>query len=175
MKKLLKIKNNIIVILCVTIVFLAIGFVVISVKMENMIYKKEVFDVSFTDFRQITSIKGGLAEPNSNLAISSNGKILSLNFELYTEHDEIDYEVTITNNGTIAAVIDELVMSPDFSDPIVLQAIDPIVVRMSDISGKLLEPGEETTIKLSVMYNTGIISGKKSVTGKIGIISETIK
>lgn len=174
MKKLVSIKNNIIVILCVTIVFLSIGFVILSVKVDNLNKNKAIFNVSFSNVRQITSIKGGMVEPGGRLDISKNGKVLHFDVDLYNEHDEIDYEVTITNKGTIPAVVDELIMSPDFSDIDVLKSIEPIVLSVSDISGKLLEPGEDTTIKLSVMYGSGVKSGQKNVTGKIGIISETI-
>lgn len=173
MKKLMKVKNNIIIILCFTIILMGIGFVVVSIKMETLKNESEVFSVSFTNFRQITAIKGGIVEPSGVLKISDNGKILNFNYDMYTEHDEIDYEVTITNNGTIPAVINELLMSPDYNDSDISNSISPLYVKLSDISGKLLEPGEEATVKLSVIYNSGVISGHRNVVGNIGIISES--
>lgn len=173
MKKMLAVKNNIIVILCVTIILMGIGFVFVSVKLENIKNMDQTFDVSFTNFRQITSIKGGIVEPSVKLKISDNGKILSFNYDMYTEHDEIDYEIIITNNGSIPAVINELMMSPDFKDNNVLNTISPISVSISDISGKLLEPGEDAIVKFSVIYNSSAFSGHKNINGKIGIISES--
>lgn len=175
MKKLLVIKNNIIVILCLTILVLSIGFVLVSVKMERLNNTDDIFDVRFTKVRQITSIKGGIVEPESKLKISKNGKILNFSYNMNTEHDEIDYEVIVTNNGTIPAVIDEIIMSPDYTDTEVASSIKPLVVNVSDISGKLLDPGEEATIKFSVIYNSDVVSGNKSIAGKIGIIAESIR
>lgn len=175
MKKLVAIRNNIIVVLCMTIIVLGVGFVLVSVKMEKLKNQKEVFDVVFKNVRQITSIKGGIVEPQSSIKISDNGKTLNFNFDMYTEHDEIDYEINIINNGSISAMIDELMMSPDYNDSNVALSISPLVVNLSDISGKLLEPGEEATVKMSVIYNSGIVSGQKKIAGKVGIISESIK
>ena len=39
-----------------------------------------------------------------------------MDFQLYHEHDEVDYEVTIKNEGTLDATIVSLFSSPDFKE-----------------------------------------------------------
>ena len=170
-------KNSIIVILCITIIAMGIGFMVLSMRLESYRSEEEVFDVRFTSVRMLSSIKGGEQNPVGQLEIDSTGKILQLDFRLYKEHDEVDYEATIKNEGTVEASIVSLFSSPDFRSQEVIQTYFPVVISVSDLSGKLLEPGEETTVKISAIYNSLDSKQKKDKTielsGKIGIIAES--
>ncbi len=180
MKKDGKIKNTIIVILCITIISMAIGFMVLSMRLERYKSEEEVFDVRFTTVKLLSSIKGGEKDPIGNFDIDKTGKILDMDFQLFKEHDEIDYEVTIKNDGTVPASIVCLFSSPDFRSKDVIKSISPVTISISDVSGKLLEPGEETIVKISAIYNastTPTVATAKSKTmtlsGKIGIIAES--
>ena len=179
MKKDNKIKNTIIVILCITIVSMAIGFIVLSMRLESYKNEEEVFDVRFTTVKLLSSIKGGENDPIGHFDVEKTGKILDMDFQLFKEHDEIDYEVTIKNEGTVPATIVSLFSSPDYRSKDVIKSISPVTISISDISGKLLEPGEETTIKISVIYNvpsTPTVATKSktmNLSGKIGIIAES--
>ena len=173
------IKNTIIVVLCVTIIAMGIGFIVLSVKLEGMKSEEEVFDVRFTSIRLMSSIKGGEKDPIGKFEIEDTGKILDMDFRLFKEHDEVDYEITIKNEGTVEASIVSLFSSPDYRSQTTIKEISPITISISDISGKLLEPGEETTVKISAIYNAlptnSTISKDKvfDLSGKIGIIAES--
>ena len=60
----------------------------------------------------------------------------------------------------------------------VIKDIAPVVLSISDMSGKILEPGEETTVKISAIYNPGQETEQnkpEKLSGKIGIITESKK
>lgn len=175
MKKEKNIKNVIIVILCITIISMAVGFMVLSMRLEQYRNEEEVFDVRFKTVRLLSSIKGGEKDPVASFDIEETGKILDMSFQLFREHDEVDYEVTIKNEGTVNASIVKLFASPDFRSQEVIKEMNPVTVSISDISGKILEPGEETTVKISAIYNSGSPSKNKEMNlfGKLGIIAES--
>ena len=177
MKKKDRVKNTIIVVLCVTIIFMGIGFMVLSMRLEGYRSEEEVFDVRFTSVRLLSSIKGGEKEPRGTLSIEDTGKILDMDFSLFKEHDQVDYEVIIKNEGTVEASIVSLFSSPDFRSKEMIQSLYPVTISISDISGKLLEPGEETTVKISAIYNSVpedvLLDDKIDLSGKIGIIAES--
>lgn len=182
--KMPNIKNIIIIVLCVTIISMAVGYIVLSVKLEGYRQEEDVFDVRFTSVRRLSSIKGGQREPSAKLEIEDSGKILDMGFQLFMEHDQIDYEVTIKNEGTVDASIVSLFSSPDYRSKDIIKDIDPITISISDISGKLLEPGEETTVKISAIYTSKagevvpvseVSNVKKELHGKVGIIAESKK
>lgn len=175
-------KNIVIITLCSTIIVMAIGFIALSIKIDHVNSEEKVFDVAFIGVRQISSIKGGVYDPNGELTIDTEGKILHMDFTMYEEHDEIDYEITLENKGNVDASIVKLLMSPDFEEKSVAKDILPISISISDISGKILEPGEEATVKLTVIYNSttpmkavdeNANMQEKKLSGKIGLIAES--
>ena len=177
-------KNVVIISLCCTIIVMALGFIVLSIKVDHVKAEEKIFDVAFIGVKQIASIKGGLFDPSGELKIDTEGKILHMDFTLYQEHDEIDYEITIENKGNVDASIVKLLMSPDFEEKSVAKDISPVSISLSDISGKILEPGEETTVKLTVLYNSSnpneevnpdinVETNEKKVSGKVGLIAES--
>lgn len=172
-----KVKNIVIVVLCITIIAMGIGFMFLSMKLENYRTEKDVFDVRFKSVRLLSSIKGGEKDPTGKIKIDSTGKILDMSFQLYHEHDEVDYEVTIKNEGTLEAKIVNLLSTPDFRSKQVIQEISPIVISISDMNGKILEPGEETSMKISAIYNPVEAASLKNkslkISGKIGMITES--
>ena len=63
MKKIINIKNSIISILAITIIFLGIGFMVLSLELKREKNEINKFDVSFTSIKKISSVKGGKISP----------------------------------------------------------------------------------------------------------------
>ena len=80
LKKLINIRNLIIVILCLTIISLGIGFAILSIELEERSDEKLIFDVSITDVKQNTSIKGGLNSPIAKHSISQKVQTAQENF-----------------------------------------------------------------------------------------------
>ena len=152
MKKILNIRKFIIIILSVTLIIMGIGFMIISSKYYNLKNKSTSFNVEFTNYKKVNSIKGGENEPTGKVSLLSSGKILDMTLKLYSKYDEVDYQITIKNTGTVDAEIVDIIMSPDYIKEY-KSKIYPIEISMTDISGKILEPEEETTLKISAKQN----------------------
>ena len=171
MKKI-NIKNLLIIVLGFSLLAVSIGFIFLSSKFEMVKNKGQEFEVKFSNVKQINSIKGGSKSPIGKIDIIDDGKILDFSFDLYNPKDEIDYEVTVKNVGNIDAEINKLLMSPDYEGDF-KKTIDPVSIIISDISGKVIEPGSETVVKFSVLYDASSTGKATKVKGKIGIIAST--
>lgn len=160
--------------LSLTLIVLTGGFVVLSMKLKDEKNKVEVFDVSFVDIQKVSSIKGGDNDPNGKLEITSLGKIVNMDFDLFMEHDQIQYDIKIVNNGTISASIVDLFMNSEGIND------RDVSISLSDLSGKIIDPGEEITARLSIYYSGATSGGdvqkrvvEKKVTGQIGLLVES--
>lgn len=169
MKKI-NIRNSLIIILSVTIILLAVGFIVVSIKYNNMKTRDNTFNVDFVKVKKITSSKGSIKEPKGVLEITKNSKIIDMSFELFSPKDELVYDLYVKNTGTNDIEIVELLMSPDFIKNN-KQQITPVEINLTDISGKILEPNEETTVRLKVSYKNTQNKEEKKIKGQLGIIS----
>lgn len=157
-----------------TLIVLTGGFVVLTMKLNDVKNNVESFDVSFTDIQKVSSIKGGEKDPNGKLEITSYGKMVDMDFDLFMEHDEMQYDIKIVNNGTISASIVNLFMSSDGLDD------KDVSISLSDLSGKIIDPGEEITARLSIYYKGDTTNSDvqkrvidKKVTGKIGLLVDS--
>ena len=144
MKKI-NIRNNLILILSITIVLLVIGFIAVSIRYNSLKTKENTFSVDFVKVKKVTSSKGSNKEPKGTLEITKNNKIIEMSFDLFSPKDELLYEITIKNTGTNDIEIVELLMSPDFVKDN-KQQISPVEMTITDISDKILEPNEETIV-----------------------------
>lgn len=163
MKKRMNIRNLIIVILCVTIICMGIGFILLSSKLQTLKQEQPTFNVSFKKINAETPVKGGKTSPYGSNSITNQGKTLNMQLNLNAPRDELAYTIIIKNEGTLPAEIINLVESPDYiNDPTSAQKIAPVVITHNDIIGKILEPKEETELKVVATYtNTTDITPKK--------------
>ena len=92
MKKMLYLRNSIIIVLSITTLFLGIGFIVLSVKLNNLSKQEHIFNPVFTKIEKISSIKASEIEPISKAKISDNGRIVNIDYTLNAVHDEIIYD-----------------------------------------------------------------------------------
>lgn len=176
MKKRYNSKDIAIVVLCIGMLVMALGFSALSMKLDQYKNKSDSFNINFIDAKMISSIKGGKEEPLGSIKIDKSGNILNLDFSLFNEYDEISYEVRMQNDGTVPIKIIDLLSSPDFKDSDVLKNISPVIISISDVKGKTLEAGESSIVKISVRYGSSQLNNKKvNLKGKIGIIAETKK
>ena len=176
MNKYIKVKNIVIAILCLTVILMAAGFVVLSIKLDNMVNEKNNFEVIFKSAKQASSLKGGEKDPFSSVKVTSSGAEIEMEFVLYEPHDDVTYDLIVQNNGTVNASIIDLLVSPDFSDKNIAKTYNPISVNVTNIAGKILAPGEEATVKVNVFYTPtedALLLGPHSIKGKIGIIAKT--
>ena len=109
---MIHIRNSVIVMLCVTVICMAFGFIVLSVHCKNEADKIDSFDVSFSDVRKTSSVRGTDLEPYGNIDITNSGLELDMSFVLNGGNDELSYIATIKNNGTLPAeIVDQLDIS----------------------------------------------------------------
>lgn len=154
MKKSINIRNLIITMLCITIIFMGIGFAFLAVKLEEKCSIEESFDIVITKAEAQTSIKGGQTAPTATKELVDDGKTIKFNFTMNNPNDEIAYEITIKNTGTLPAEIIRLVSTPDYiSDQKASSSIEPVVITHTKLKNKTLNPEETTTVKLVVKYN----------------------
>ena len=80
MKKLVSVRNGMIVVLCITIICLGIGFIILSIELDKEKKTDKVYDVSFVEVSKISSVSGGSVEPVGNISIEDDGKLLNMDF-----------------------------------------------------------------------------------------------
>lgn len=174
MKKMISFRNAIIAILCVTIIFLSIGFIVLSIKFKELNEDVDSYNVTFMSIEKISSIKGSNVEPISNAKIIENHKEIEMQFDMSSVHDEVVYIATIRNNGTMKAKIVDIMGSPDYTVEPYKTALSPVVLTLSDVKGKVLEPNQEVELRIALNYNVngGVVPTKKVFNYKLGLITE---
>lgn len=154
MKKNINIRNIIIVMLCITIIFMGIGFAFLASKLEEANNTQDSFDVIITKVEAQTSIKGGNVDPTATKELTDDGKSVKFNFNLHSPKDELAYEITIKNTGNIPAKIIRLISSPDYINNSKLKvSIEPVVITHTDLANKTLNPEETITVKLLASYS----------------------
>lgn len=154
MKNLVKTRNWIIIILCLTIVCMGIGFAVISMELEKGKVESPKYSVEFTKASKKTPIQGGIKSPTASSSITNSNQTINMEFNLYAPRDEISYKILIKNTGNIKAEIVNLVEKPDYI--INYQealSIYPVKISHNDITGKVLQPGEEIELNIIATFD----------------------
>ncbi len=172
MKKMIRLRNSIIIILCLTIILMGIGFIVLAMQLTNP-SKNAVFDTSFIKVKDISYVKGGKVSPTAKSSITNRGKEINLDMTLSTSYDQVLYTILIRNDGTLPSEIIDVKANPDYSNDILKESIDPITISYSDIVGKILNPGEEVELKVSATYNESSVNIKKNVKYQLSLITAT--
>ena len=174
MKKMINIRNSIIIMLCITIICMGIGFAVLSMKLTHENKKEPYFNVSFIKVKEEPSAKGGTISPIGTHSITNNGKELNMQFTLNVPNDELAYSIIVKNEGNIPAEIVNIKQTPDYNNDVnAINSIYPVTITTSDIVGKVLEPGEEETIKLIVQYNSSPIKKIKKFNYQLTLITSS--
>ena len=142
MRAKLKTKNIIIIILCITIILMGIGFSIMSVDL-NKYTKNKQFDVSIRNVVKGTTT-GNKTNPISAYKLLDNNKTVKFTFSLSDITDSINYKVTIKNNGNIDAKIDNIVFSNNYNQ-------DLVEVKNNNLKGKVLKKGEEDNLNIEIV------------------------
>lgn len=172
MKKMINIRNSIIIILCVTIIFMAVGFIVISVDYTKNKNKDMSYNVVFDNIKELSSVKGSNTEPKGKVEINDDSTEIEMNITMNSPHDELSYITTIENKGTVPIEILDVMESPDYKLDSLKKLIHPVTITISDIEGKVIKPKEKIDLKIVFYYNTGG-SGVKNFDYKIGLITRS--
>jgi len=172
MKKMINIRNSVIIILCITIICMAIGFIVISIDYTKNKKKELSYNVVFNNIKKLSSVKGSNEEPKGIVKINDNSAEIEMNITMNAPHDELSYIATIENDGTVPIEILDIMESPDYKLNSFKKLINPVTITLSDIKGKVIKPGETLELKIVFYYNTGG-SGVKTFDYKIGLITKS--
>ena len=105
MKNMIHIRNSVIIILCITVILLGIGFIILSVQLKNKTDEVPNLNVVFSKVKKTSSVKGSDKEPTSKAEIVSSGTEIEMKFNLNSTHDEITYVAEIENKGNLACEI----------------------------------------------------------------------
>ena len=176
MKKLIKNKNLIIVILCITIICLSIGFSLIAFELKKSESNNKIYDVSIVNIKEGTAIKGGVVLPSGESKTKDNGKTAQFNFTLNNPKDSLTYIITIKNNGSLKAKIDGLAESPDYlNDNNQANSILPVIINHNDITGQELNPGEEINLTITVEFASSGQTMTKTIPYQISILSSCVQ
>ena len=148
-KRLNRTKRNYIIMgLCAILLVMTIGYSAFSSKLDikgsSMVTSK--WDIEITDLQ----VKNTLGEAED---VSHSFDTLTANMEadFYSPGDEITYEVTVSNLGTLDAVLDNIKINMDSQD-IIQFKVDGIT------SGEELKQGTSTKFDLIMKYNENITS-----------------
>lgn len=172
MKKLIKNRNLIIMILCITIIILCIGFTLISIKLKEKDAEGKIFEVEIVNIQEGTAMKGGTVLPTGTYKIENNGKTANFTFNLTSPKDMLTYVITIKNNGNVKAKIDGLSESPDYMyDNNQANSILPVIINHNDITSQELNPSEEIKLTVTVEFSSSAQAMNKTVPYKISVLS----
>lgn len=176
MKNLISIKNTIIVILCITIIFLGIGFSYLAMQLKSSKQNEANFNVDFYKALELTPVQGGSKMPTVNSSITNSNKTITMQFNLFYPRDEINYKIIIKNTGNIPAQIINFVEVPDYlNNEKSAKQIYPVKITHNDIVGKKLDPDEEVELTITAYFNYKETAKKISVPYQINIIASSVK
>lgn len=175
MKNMIHIRNSVIIILCITVVCLGIGFIILSVELKKKNDEVYSLNTKFTNITKTTSVKGSTKEPTSYAEITNSGTEMDMNFTMNSTHDEITYVATIENKGTLPCEIVNIMESPNYNLNEFQKLIFPVTISLSDVKGKIIPPGEKLDLKIVVYYNTNgnNTPTTKTFSYKLGLITKS--
>ena len=139
-------KRNIIIgSLCSLLVFMGIGYAVLSqtLNISGTANMKGTWDIKITDISEAS--RTGKADPGTP-TISTNGVSASFEANLWMPGDSITYNITVKNNGNIDAALKELV-------PSVENGVQQVKFSNNAVQGKVLRQSESYTFQVSVVFD----------------------
>ena len=139
-------KRNIIIgSLCSLLVFMGIGYAVLSqtLNINGTANMRGEWDIKITDISEAS--RTGKADPGTP-TISTNGVSASFEANLWMPGDSITYNITVKNNGNIDAALKELV-------PSVENGVQQVKFSNNAVQGKVLRQSESYTFQVSVVFD----------------------
>ena len=176
MKKIIRNKNIIILLLCITIIVLSIGFALISMRLRERIKNDKIYEVEIVNIQEGTAIRGGTILPTAVSDITNNGKTASFTFNLSAPDYTLTYIITIKNNRNLKAKIDGLSETPDYiNNDNAANDIYPIILNHNDIKSQELNPGEEIKLTITVQFANSGVSINKTVPYEVSILTSCVE
>lgn len=161
MREKIKLETTIILVLSITIVFIGIGFIYLSMKLNQAKETKEKYEVNITKIVKGNIINGSNKSIETDSEIIDNKKTAKFKLNLKNVKDSVSYTIVIKNTGTLSAQIDNIIERNNFPKNLV-------TIKYNDIVGEVIEPGDEIEMDLNV------ISPNKKILSKDFIYEITI-
>ena len=139
-------KRNIIIgSLCCLLVFMGIGYAILSqtLNISGIANMRGNWNVKITNMELLSENKTGRAEEVSH---SFTDTTATFTADLYMPGDSITYNITVKNNGNIDAALKELV-------PSVENGVQQVKFSNNAVQGKVLRQSESYTFQVSVVFD----------------------
>ena len=151
-------KNNddhigklVIIILLVAIVFMSIGFAVLSTALQingTATIKSAKWEIKYTN----VNVKSGSVTAIVPATIESNNQVINYNIELDNIGDYYEFDVVIKNNGTLDAEVESILKSGVSTAQDVY--VNYVVTGME--IGDVLASGQTSTVRVRVELDPDI-------------------
>jgi len=164
-------KNIMIVALLMAVVFMSVGYGLLSTQIknkDNLNFVDPVWDV------KITSISSTMTEGvgKSLLATVENRFSVRLNSEIKTPEDKVSYVINVKNNGTIDAKLNSISITPEnYPEDVIIYSLEGIE------AGDELKAGDSKLFVVHADYNeeTTVSSEKNNFSKEITLILDYVQ
>ena len=156
----MKQKRVIIGILCVAVLIMVIGFAAFSTRL-NISGTSSIesnWKVVFTNIQELSKTNG----VTINNTPTASGTTVTFDVDLQKPGDSIEYQITVENQGTLDAIIEDINASETGSDAIKFEISN---IRIGDI----LLKQESTTFKIKISYDNSITSQPEKTNNKLTV------
>ncbi len=168
MKKVTRTQKSWLIIgLCLIVLFMAIGYAAFATNLTitGTSTITSTWDIRITDI-QVTDIKNGATQAEEPAVTSNTTATFKTN--LTSPGDSMTYEVTVANEGNIAAKLDKITIS-DENNPAILFQVDGI--SENDVLGE----HSTTTFNVIVTYNPSITTQPEKTTSTLKVSLDYIQ
>ena len=148
-EELMRIKSRIMIMLCIALCIMTVGFAAFSTTLTitGTANIASTWKVVFTSIEEVSKTSGVTITETP----AASGTTATFNVDLEVPGDKIVYRITIANQGTLDAVINEIKASETGSDAILFE--------LANINqGDILEAGDTTTFEVTIKYDENITS-----------------
>jgi len=156
----MKKKSRIMLILCITLCIMTVGFAAFSTTLTitGTADIASTWKVVFTNIEQISKTSGVTIKSTP----TASGTTATFNVGLTSPGDKIEYKITVANQGTLGAIINDIEISETGNDAIIFE--------LANINqGDILEAGNTTTFDVTIEYNPNVTSQPGNLTNTLTV------
>ncbi len=159
-EKYMKSKKILIIAMCSLICIMAVGYAAFATKLTitGTSSIESTWKVVFTDITEVSKTSGIKIKETP----TASGTTATFNVDLTSPGDKIVYKITVANQGTLNAVINNITTSQTGSDAIKFEVT-------GIAKGDKLAKGASTTFDVAISYDNNVTSQPSDVTGKLVI------
>ena len=148
-------RNIVIISLVAVLLCMVVGYATYSTNLEL----KGTSEITSNWDIQITDVTNGTPTGNAENAIAPDWDALSASFEanLYDKGDAMEYDVTITNKGTLDAKLDNIITNAQNANT------DAVIITFTGYKkGEILKQNESKVVHVKIEYNPNYEGGETS-------------